>query len=241
MATRRFIAGSLSLLITIKVVLPCLAQNRATAATLGSQSDAQWIASYAPGCSSTTTHCGTTSTFVWDPHFASLIRRSLTQEQSWWVDGHAGSASVLSLAKAYLGITDEKTYFDNNRFLSVSGCIPHACTVKGFLWIDTGAQSPTVLFVAEQLVVTASHEQDLGYHLWIYTSTNGNLKKLPPDFLSSLQRWHDRISASAPDWSPQTFRLVTIVARDGRMADVTYNVLLEQAHQNSSSQPGAKP
>lgn len=205
--------------------LPSAARDAPAPPQHTDESIAAWAASYAPDCQPATHHCSTTSNLIWDPHFTTLITHSLTREQSWWVDGHAGSASVLSLARAFLGIPDAKTQFDSNRYLTVSGCVPHSCTSKGMLWVDSSPHPAVVALVAEDIDPSAPHEQSGNYHLWIYWSGALN-QPIPQPFLASLRQWHDQTSAAAESDLPQTIAMVTLVAHDGRTRDLTFQGLV---------------
>jgi hypothetical protein len=164
-----------------------------------------------------------------------LLRHSLPQSESWWVNDHLGHSSVTNVVTAFLGIP-ESSSFDDNRYLTATGCVPHVCTVKGMIWIDTGTHPSTVVFVAENMITG----KDAGYHLWLYASKPMNFERLPSDFFASLTNWHNVIAANAPNYDPQIFSLVTLVQPNGAERDLTWNELFSFNHNSPANTTGAK-
>ncbi len=83
----------------------------------------------------------------WDPHFQALIASSLHQRQSIWRD-HGKLISLPDLVQVFIG-RPGSVLFDEDRFYSIEGCVPHDCTDKGMVWIDgIPTVKPAVIFVA---------------------------------------------------------------------------------------------
>jgi hypothetical protein len=194
------------------------------------QTDAQWAKSVAAKCSAGPDNCGLASGITEDPHFLALLRHSLLQNESWLVNGYGGHSSVTSAAIDFLGIP-ESTTFEDNRYLTTTGCVRHACTAKGMIWIDTGTRPSTVIFVGED-GVAGSLKGESGYHLYLYTSREITtyyagrrpIEMFDPQFLKSLARWHD---AAISNYDDQKIILVTIVWPNGRTHDLFWNDLLQ--------------
>lgn len=120
----------------------------------------------------------------------------------------------------FLGVPGE-VLLDDNRYLTASGCVPHACMDGGMLWIDTETDPALLILVTMDDV----RGGDLT-HLWIYASRHVDFENLPPDFLKSLNRW----------WQPYTKRkhlptnvaLATLVQPNGFSVDLTWDTLFFQ-------------
>ncbi len=194
------------------------------------QTDAQWARRYAPNCSTSPDKCSGAGINIWDPHILALLRHSLPQSDSWWVNGYGGHSSVTNAVLEFLGIP-ESTTFDDDRYLTATGCVPHACFSRGMLWIDTGTHPSTVIFVGEDLVA-GGLKGESGYHLYVYTSRelatyyagNRPIKIFNPAFLKSLASWHE---ASISKYDNQNIILATIVWPNGRSNDLFWNDLLQ--------------
>lgn len=190
------------------------------------EADASWAKIYATSCSihehswpcpkSTN---GYENAFNGDPRLPTLLKISLPQQESWWVDGHAGSAPVSRIVQEFIGVP-RNLLVDDDRLVTATGCVPHDCTTNGMLWIDTDAHPATVIFAAEVMIESVKGGDN--NHLWIYASTQQNFEALPPSFLASLMRWHSSISTKM---LPQTVTVATLVQPNGRMTDLTYDTL----------------
>jgi hypothetical protein len=194
------------------------------------QTDAQWAKSHVAKCSAGPDNCGLISGITGDQHFLELLRHSLPQSDSWWVNDYRGHSSVTNAVLAFLGMP-EATYFDDDRYLTITGCVPHVCPVKGMLWIDTGTHPSTVIFVGED-GVAGSLKGESGYHVYLYTSREittyyagkRHIEIFAPEFLKSLARWHD---ASISKYDDQKIILVTIVWPNGATHDLFWSDLLK--------------
>jgi hypothetical protein len=207
------------------------------------QTNAQWAKHYAPNCAASYNSCNGAGINPDDPHFLALLRHSLPQSDSWWVNGYGGHSSVTNAVLAFLGIP-EATFFDDNRYLTATGCVPHVCTSKGMLWIDTGTRPATMIFVGEDLVAGGQRGES-GYHLYLYPSREittyyagkRHIEMFDPQFLKSLARWHE---ASISRYDNQKIILATIVWPNGRTHDLFWSDLL-QPPPVPANNTGAKP
>ena len=227
---------------------PCAAQrdsSSAQAQTRTDASDATWTKAYATVCDGQP--CATANNpqaglLEIDPRFAPLLKRSLPQPESWWVDGYGGSAAVSSLVATFLGIPKQVS-LEKNRYITATGCVPHVCTVTGMLWIDTGVSPATVVFVGEDLVGDADGNSD--HHVYLYTSRElatyyagkRRIGIFAPEFLEQLERWR---SDSVSSYDNQHVVLATVVWPNGRTHDQLWSDLMPKA-KLSPRTPGAKP
>jgi hypothetical protein len=209
--------------------------------------DAAWAKLYATDCGQAMKHpCppssnGYENEFAGDPRFMPLLKYSLPQHESWWVNGYGGSAPVSSIVQQFIGVPKD-LLVDEDRYVTATGCVPHDCLTTGMLWIDTAAKPATVIFVGEDLVA-GGLKGESGYHVYLYTSreiTNyyagkRHIEIFAPDFLKSLARWHD---ASISKYDDQKIVVVTIVWPNGRTHDLFWSDLLKPIS-TSTTNPGA--
>ena len=201
--------------------------------------DASWAKAYATSCPEYKHPCppstdGYENAFNGDPRLPGLLKQSLPQRESWWVNGHAGSAPVSSIVQEFMGVPGA-LLVDENRYVTANGCVPHACRIIGMLWIDTGMHPATVIFVAEFMIQDVKGRE--ANHLWVYTSAPQNFEALPPNFLTTLKRWHESVSTKQ---FPQTVTVATLVQPNGRMRDLTFDTLFYEQNMPVYPKPGAK-
>lgn len=219
-------------------ILPAAGQRaRATPAT----ADASWAKLYATDCGPAMKHPCPPSTngyeneFTGDPRLVPLLKRSLHQRESWWVNGYGGSVPVSTIVQDFIG-EPKDLFVDDDRYVTATGCVPHDCLTNGMLWIDTSAKPATVIFAAA--VDVRSNQVNGAKHVWIYTSSKANTLSLPPNFLKHLPSWYQA------DINPQgsaPVALATLVQPNGRMTDFIFSTLLEQLNppNNKQNAPGA--
>ena len=201
--------------------------------------DASWAKVYAASCSDQKHPCapstdGYENAFNGDHRLPDLLKHALPQRESWWVNGHAGSAPVSSIVQEFIGVPGA-LLVDDNRYVTAAGCVPHDCLTNGMLWIDTGVRPATVIFAAEVSIESIKGE-DVN-HLWVYTSALQNFEALPPNFLLHLKRWHNGIATKE---DPQNVTVATLVQPNGRMQDLTFDTLFYKQNMPVYPKPGAK-
>jgi hypothetical protein len=153
-----------------------------------------------------------------DPRFRELLRSSLPQHQFFWRD-HGRLTSLPELVQIFMGVPGD-VLLDQNRYVTIDGCVPHACSVRGMLWIDTApSKQPSLIFVATSAFRPGPGETESLVHLWLYSSTP-LWQKLPPQFLSSLTQWWNNTTRVWADTVPERVVLVTIVQPSGEMVDL---------------------
>ncbi len=54
---------------------------------------------------------------------------------------------------------------DDNRYVTVDGCVPHFCPDRGLLWVDLGLPKPLVVFAAIDWITDNRATDDNGRHL----------------------------------------------------------------------------
>ncbi|HTV08287.1 MAG TPA: hypothetical protein VMD97_04500 [Candidatus Aquilonibacter sp.] len=197
-----------------------MAQPRATAASAAS--DAVWTRSYVGS------YGASKGDIKWDRRFLPLMRSSFPQHQWFWRD-HGTFTPLPQLVQVYLGVPGG-VRLDDNRYVTAVGCVPHACTTRGMLWIDTGTHPAKLIFVAEDFVDSNLAYKGPGNLLWIFSSSQLNWQNFPSQFLSSLQQWQSDLMASdrkdGEAWiSEKGFLLANFVEPTGQIDVLAPSVL----------------
>jgi hypothetical protein len=206
-------------------------------------SDASWVRTYAPpneANSATAAEHLHRGSLESDPRFIPLLRATLPQRQSWWVNGYGGSATVIDVVQEFLGIPNDPIV-DDNRYVTLTGCVPHDCTTHGMLWIDTGTKPATVIFVGED-IVGGGLKGESGYHVYLYTSRelatyyagNRPIGIFSPNFRKHLAHWQ---AANISQYDDQKVLLVTTVWPNGKTDDSFWSDFVQPS--TPSTNPGA--
>jgi hypothetical protein len=154
-----------------------------------------------------------------DPRFAVLLRSAFHQKQWFWLD-HYRFTPLPDLIETFIGVPGS-AILDEGRYVTLDGCVPHDCTDRGMLWIDSESQPASLIFAATRPV---NGDGPAGDHLWLFSSVKLNWQHLPPSFLVSLPRWFETIGK--PGYSGTSgyrfdFVLATIVQPNGIMEDLS--------------------
>ena len=232
MNSLRSIAAALALSPTL---LACAQQKHAPSSPAG---DAIWMKSFAAPCNSTPCPLhgvGDENRLSNDQRLLPLLRSSLHQKQ-WFFSQTHNFMPVAEMVSTFIGVPGS-AILDADRYVTADGCVPHTCDVlRGMLWIDTGAHPATLIFAATDAIDSVDYTKQIyqdQFHLWLFVSNNRRPPTtLPPEFLSSLKRWHDVNEANG---YKQDIALVTIVQPDGGQTDLSYSNLFTQR-----AAPGAK-
>jgi hypothetical protein len=156
----------------------------------------------------------------WDPRFRALIKQSFDQRQTFWRD-HGRFLTLPELVMEFIGIP-EGVSLEQDRFVTMAGCVPHACSARGMVWIDTkGTGRPLVLFVAPQDVSTEQTEKRALQHLWVFSSVELNWQKMPPQFEASFARWYRSYRATWAQYYQLDGVMVTLVEPSGLSYDLS--------------------
>ena len=163
-----------------------------------------------------------------DPRFLPLLKSFFPQHQWFWFDRYKFTP-VANLVNTFIGVPGN-AILDDDRYVTADGCVPHDCNDRGMLWIDTGTQPATLIFVATGMVASVQGGEQT--RLWLFASKHMDFQNLPPAFLSSLERWHiDNVA----NGYKEDILLATLVQPNGQQVDLTYPTLYYK-----KNQPGAK-
>jgi len=176
--------------------------------------------------------------FNGDPRLSALLKSSFPQHQWFWYD-HYKFTPLPDLIQTFIGVPGS-ALLDEDRYLTANGCVPHDCTTRGMLWIDTTAHPAKLIFVATGDVSAGTGDKGASSMLWIFSSSKLNWQKLPQAFLNSLHRWQNDLTEQDRKghvaWIDQGgFLVANLVQSTGEIVVITPSVLgLEPAT------PGAK-
>lgn len=133
---------------------------------------------------------GRETALVLDPRFRPLLAQSLTAPQTFWGNPKTGYKSLAETALDYLSVPD-KVIADDNRYLSISGCVFRFNPARGLLWVDLGLPHPLVVFAAIDWVKEGkpSSDPDAEYTLWIFPDQAIDPAHIPEALTRSVARW----------------------------------------------------
>jgi hypothetical protein len=155
----------------------------------------------------------------WDSHFQALMRSSFPQHQHFWVE-RGRALPVPALVQTFLGVPGGAR-LDEDRYLTLAGCVPHSCSSSGLVWMDTrGEGKPLVIFAALSEVMTPEGQQHGEQHLWLFASRQLDWQHMPPPLTQSLGRWYTGYQSQWKHWTAETLLLVTLVQPGGATVDL---------------------
>jgi len=231
--------NSLRSIAAASVLAPALFAGAQQTHAASSPGDATWMKSFAASCNSTPCpldSVGEENRLSNDRRLLPLLRSSLHQKQWIFSETH-NFMPVSDMVSTFIGVPGN-AILDDNRYVTADGCVPHTCDIlRGMLWVDTATRPAELIFAATAYVDSVDDYTEDSYqefHLWLFVSSNRRTASaLPPEFLSSLKRWHDVNQANGYE---QSIALVTIVQPDGGQIDVTYSNLFIQRNRTGAKQ-----
>lgn len=161
----------------------------------------EWIWQYTPD---DVNKDGRETDLVEDPRFRPFLSQFLTTPQTFWgtpIDGQPRSLAITALD--HLTVPD-RVLADNNRYVSIEGCVVHFCPARGLLWVDLGGEHDR----GHHLVVFAAIDWDkqgrptsdptAQYTLWVFPDepltigsgpNSPNALPVPADLTKAIGRW----------------------------------------------------
>jgi hypothetical protein len=150
----------------------------------------EWMWQYSPPPAD-----GRQNELLRDDRFQPLLEEYLTAPQAFWGPEGAARKSLADTAYDFLSVPGQ-VIADQDRYLSITGCVFHFCSDRGLLWVDLNAKYPLILFAAIAWSSEGKPAADPGaaYTLWVFpdqplTATKEAPNRLPPAFLASIARW----------------------------------------------------
>ena len=153
----------------------------------------EWIWQYTPDAANKD---GRENDLLQDDRFRPFLDQFLTAPQSFWGVPVAGRyRSLASTALDHLTVPD-KVLADENRYISISGCVVHFCPSRGLLWIDLNGAHHLVVFAAIDWIKADKPTSDPAaeYTLWLFpndplTIAATGAQHPPAALLKALARW----------------------------------------------------
>jgi hypothetical protein len=191
------------------------------------KSDVEWLWEYGP---SDTDKEGLENNLVQDERFRPMLAQYFTAPQTFWGTAVNGKyRSLASTALDFLSVPG-KVLADDNRYLSISGCVVHFCPSRGLLWVDLNAREPLMVFAAIDWIRDSktTTQPEAEYTLWIFPdqpmSPEGTAaNRIPPALTRSLARWSSEPLAGSgivqnithailvdPDGTPHELPIATV-------------------------------
>lgn len=155
------------------------------------RSDVEWLWEYGP---SDTAKDGQENELVRDLRFQPMLTQYFTAPQTFWGNpGHYKSLPETVLD--FLSVPD-KVVAEDNRYVSISGCVFHFCPSRGLLWVDLNSKNTLMVFAAIDWIRDSKTTSQPGaeYTLWLFPdhplspdATAEN--RIPPALIHSIARW----------------------------------------------------
>jgi len=173
--------------------------------------DLQWLWQYAkpaPG--------GRANDLRLDARFQALLAAAFKQPQAMW--GPPGSHEPLATVIPLFLSRDGNVTTEDNRYLTVDGCVPSFCSAEGLLWIDLGRRQPLAVFAAVNWTTEGRPVTDpqADYNLWLFPNRDLSPDELPFALTQAIAHWDARLAA-AHRLVPHIAQAV-LVEPDGRPA-----------------------
>ena len=151
----------------------------------------EWLWQYTP---TDTDKQGRENDLVQDLHFRPFLEQFLTAPQTFWgtpIDGRPRTLATTALD--HLSVPD-KVLADDNRYVSISGCVVHFCPARGLLWVDLNGTHHLVVFAAIDWIKEGRPTTDPAaeYTLWVFPDEPLSIASgahPPPALIKSIARW----------------------------------------------------
>ena len=203
----------------------------------------EWLWQYSPPPAE-----GRENDLIRDPHFIPFITENLTAPQTFWGVPGSTHKSLAATVYDFLSVPG-KVIADDNRYITVTGCVFHFCPARGLFWVDLNSPQPFVAFAAVDWIRESKtpNQPDAEYTLWIFSNHTFGLppdapNKMPEALTRSLARW-----ASEPDPGAKFTQNIThaiVVDPDGTPHQVplaTVGLSPKPTDSDSSTETKEKP
>jgi hypothetical protein len=150
--------------------------------------DIEWLWQYSPPPEDGREH-----DLIQDPNYEPFLEHFFTAPQSFW-GPEKPRKSLPATIEDFLAIPG-KVIQDDQRYITVTGCVFHFCPSRGLLFADLNNPHPLVVFAAIEWIRDSkpTTDPDAEYTLWIFPDQAPGPPSaptsLPPPLLRSLTRW----------------------------------------------------
>ena len=141
----------------------------------------EWLWQYGPPPAE-----GRENALVLDPRFRPFLAQYLTAPQTFW----AKNKTLADTALDFLSVPG-KVIADQNRYLSITGCVFRFCPDRGLLWVDMGLPRPLIVFAAINWIQQNKTPNQPGaqYTLWVFSNNAIDPDHIPAALKRSIARW----------------------------------------------------
>jgi hypothetical protein len=149
------------------------------------KSNIEWLWQYSPPPAD-----GRENELVRDPRFIPFLAQYLTAPQTFWGSPKTGYKPLSDTALDFLSVP-EKVLADDNRYLSITGCVFRFCPSRGLLWVDLNGPHPLVVFAAIDWIKASKTPSEPGaeYTLWVFPNHPLDPDHIPGALTHSVARW----------------------------------------------------
>ena len=145
----------------------------------------EWLWKYSPPPAE-----GRENDLVLDPRFRPFLAQYLTAPQTFWGNPKTGYKSLAETALDFLSVPD-KVLADDNRYVTITGCVYRFCPSRGLLWVDLGSPHPLIVFSAIDWVKDnkTPDQPDAEYTMWLFANHPIEPDHIPSALTHSIARW----------------------------------------------------
>ncbi len=145
----------------------------------------EWLWKYSPPPAD-----GRENELVLDPRFRPFLAQYLTAPQTFWGNPKTGYKPLAETALDFLSVPD-KVLADDNRYVTITGCVYRFCPARGLLWVDLGSPHPLVVFAAIDWVKDnkTPDQPDAEYTMWVFANHSIDPDHIPEALTHSIARW----------------------------------------------------
>lgn len=129
---------------------------------------------------------GSGSALTGDARFEEFVEKNFTAPQTFWDKSKPLKETIgdfLTLPGAIVA--------DDNRYITVDGCVLHFCTDRGLMWIDLGLPHPLAVFAAIDWIADNKPTDQAGsaYTMWVFSNRTLSPDRIPAPLTRSIARW----------------------------------------------------
>jgi hypothetical protein len=157
------------------------------------RSDAEWMWQYGPPPVD-----GRENQLIQDAKFYPFLQQNLTAPQSFWGVQGTKYKPLPDVVMDFLSVPG-KVIADDDRYLTITGCVFHFCPSRGLLWVDLNgapkAGNPVAFAAIDWIRDSKTTSQpDAEYTLWLFANEAFGLtpeaqNTIPSALVHSISRW----------------------------------------------------